>query len=423
MLVRYLPILVYFGIIFTTFLAYAFGPVRFVNFNIPLLLSFLLPLFFLTFLGFALGVRGEVNALKKPVVSRDLNKIYYFIVITSIIILCSKWLYFITTKPVSEWLSLGNAYISAYDGYERGAAQLSFGYIYNIIESSLLALAAIICLSSFFDRNPIVSKFLIIFVVFSFAAIPLLNTGKMKYVGDLFIFSFAAFIIAIAQNKINFNFKIFSKLFIFSLIIVSILVFIMSSRYSAGSTDIANIANKIHPLMIWRDNSLLVNVFGDVIGFAVGMLSIYLINGVYGLSICLAMEFKWSYFLGSSYSLGRIVERFVGNTALVDNAYPMRAEQMGWGMDKWHSVYSWIASDFTFPGTLVIAFLIAFMYGRVWLRILQKRNPAASPLFILLTLGMVFSLANNQLLHSLSGVILVTISSILYMLCGKINAK
>ena len=123
---------------------------------------------------------------------------------------------------------------------------------------------------------------------------------------------------------------------------------------------------------------------------------------------------------GSSYSMGKVMENLIDTQgSILDKGYALRAEEFGWGMDKWHSVYSWLASDLTFPGTLIIGFVIAFFYGRVWLRVLQQSNPMAPMMFMLLTVGMLFSLANNQLLHTLEGVILASFLALLYIIAGR----
>lgn len=418
-----MPLIIYAGLVCFIWLTYISGPVRFVNFNVGLLLQYMAPLVLLTFAGFILGVKGSLLVRHNVSPLDHMKRIYVPIINMAAVALIIKWLIVFEEKPLSEWLSFGTAYINSYEDYVRGSAQLSFTYIYKILESFLISLAALISVACTFDRKSLVLKRTMVFVIFSFVMIPLLETGKMKYVGDFFIFYFGMFLIAVGQGNVKLNAKTITIMVCGLAAFIAILAAVLTSRYSAGNIDIANIANNIHPLIIWVDESVTVNLLGDIAGFGVGMLGLYLTNGMYGLSICLAMNFEWTYFVGSSYSLGRVVESFSENIDLVDSAYPMRAVEHGWGADKWHSVYAWIASDFTFPGSLLVAFLVAFLYGRVWLRALQKSNPVAPLMFILLTLGMIFSLANNQLLHSLAGVMLVGFSLLLYIISGKQRAS
>jgi hypothetical protein len=424
MLLRYLPLLGYLGFISVTWIIYFIGPVRFVDFNILLLLQFKIPLIFLTCIGFMLGVKGRLLVYTNRSSLDYFKRIYLPIVYLAAIVLAVKWLILLSSNVLSGWQSFGDAYHSVYEDYERGSAQLSFSYIFEIIQIAFISFSALICIASSFEPRPIFLKRIMFFVIFSFVAIPLLENGKMKYVGDFFIFYFAMLMVAVGQRKLRISLKMSLKVILAISLFIAVLAAILSSRYSVGNVDLANVADKIHPLMNWRDDSILIYIFGDIVGFGIGMLSVYLTNGMYGLSICLSMPFEWTYMFGSSYSLGRIVEYLVGqDISIVESAYPMRAEAFGWGMDKWHTVYAWIASDYTFPGALIVAFLVAFFYGRVWLRVLQNSNPAAPIMFILLTLGMVFSLANNQLLHSLAGCFLVIFTSLLYLICGRVDVK
>lgn len=76
----------------------------------------------------------------------------------------------------------------------------------------------------------------------------------------------------------------------------------------------------------------------------------------------LTLPFEWSYFVGNSYSLGRIVEiLFSANGAVLDHTYPYRVGQTyGWEFDKWHSMFAWLASDISFPGVVLLAPIFAF---------------------------------------------------------------
>ena len=159
----------------------------------------------------------------------------------------------------------------------------------------------------------------------------------------------------------------------------------------------------------WDVDSFIVQVLGPGYGFAVGSVLFYFSNGLYGLYLSLTLPFEWSYLVGNSYSLGRIVEIAVGDPGLVlEETYPYRVGvTYGWGLDKWHSAFAWLASDIGFGGILLITPLFARFYARIWKEAVAATNIASGPLFLYLTLGLAFSYSNNQLVHAMSGVLVL----------------
>ena len=123
---------------------------------------------------------------------------------------------------------------------------------------------------------------------------------------------------------------------------------------------------------------------------AVGRGSSYLTQGYYGLSLALDEPFQWTYGVGHSLFFSGILSHMTGIDA-TNLTYPARLEvHSGWNMDtRWDSVYPWWASDVTFPGTLIILFLIGQLLAATWIDVQLGENPYALPLFAL-TVIMIF---------------------------------
>jgi hypothetical protein len=131
---------------------------------------------------------------------------------------------------------------------------------------------------------------------------------------------------------------------------------------------------------------------------AVGNGSSYLSQGYYGLSLALAEPFQWSYGVGHSVALTAIVKKLTGFD-VAERTYMARAQDTGWDMyEKWDSVYPWFASDVTFPGTLLLLFLIGRLLASVWADVQSGENPYALPLFVMLMVGIFYFPANDQIL-------------------------
>ena len=84
---------------------------------------------------------------------------------------------------------------------------------------------------------------------------------------------------------------------------------------------------------------------------------------------------------------------------MLEDTYPYRVGNVtGWDQSKWHSVFSWFASDLTFTGTLVLFSFIGFIYARAWKSVYQFYNPISMLLFSTLTLGLIFVPAKQSII-------------------------
>ena len=101
-----------------------------------------------------------------------------------------------------------------------------------------------------------------------------------------------------------------------------------------------------------------------------GMLALtsYLTHGYYALYLALDKPFVPTYGVGNSFFLTRQAVRLTGVTALAQAPYPMRIEEDGWdAYGLWSTIYPWIASDVSFPGTLIVVFFIGRLFALSWL--------------------------------------------------------
>jgi hypothetical protein len=132
---------------------------------------------------------------------------------------------------------------------------------------------------------------------------------------------------------------------------------------------------------------------GEIASFAS-----YFTQGYYGLSLALEQPFVFCFGVGNSYFLEGLSRHLVAREIGLD-AYPARTEGSGWNRyGNWHSIYPWIASDLSFPGTIVFMFVIGRLFALVWLDVAFCRNPWAVCLLALLLMMLVYIPANNQVL-------------------------
>ena len=195
--------------------------------------------------------------------------------------------------------------------------------------------------------------------------------------------------------------KILKKFVLLGTLCSICLIYILKNRYEAVNINISNINTQINPMMQINLHHILFDILGNTWGFAFAQFSAYLSHGYYGLSMALQLPFKWTYFVGNSYSLTVFLNKFLGIPVDYHNTYPYRLGEISpWNDSKWSTVFPWYASDFTFIGTLFIFMLIAYLYAKVWKEAYLYSNPISIVLFIILTIGFIYMPANNQLLHS-----------------------
>jgi hypothetical protein len=78
-------------------------------------------------------------------------------------------------------------------------------------------------------------------------------------------------------------------------------------------------------------------------------------------------------------------------------SYPKRIEEEGWdALGLWSSIYPWIASDVSFPGTIAVVFLIGRLFALAWFDALSGRNPFAYGMLAQFAIMLFYFPANNQ---------------------------
>ena len=137
-------------------------------------------------------------------------------------------------------------------------------------------------------------------------------------------------------------------------------------------------------------------------------LSYYLVQGYYGFSQALSMDFTSTLGFGSSHFLTRQVEWATGHD-FYQYTYQYKIASI-WGEAQWHSLYSYLANDFHFFGVAVWNFAMGFYLSKLWQSFLNENNIYSKILLPLFALMVVWIPANNQVFGYLE-----TFSAFLFM--------
>ncbi|MEU7841882.1 hypothetical protein AB0B39_13100 [Micromonospora sp. NPDC049114] len=148
-----------------------------------------------------------------------------------------------------------------------------------------------------------------------------------------------------------------------------------------------------------RANPTVERIVGEHAATGVAALMIYPTHGYLGLAYNLDTPFVWSHGLGSTPAVTSYGTQYFGVDADRYPAYPLRTEaRTGWpaGM-YWSTIYPWLASDLTFPGTVLFMALLGWFFAGLWRAVNLAGGILPTLLFVQMCLLVTYIPANNQL--------------------------
>lgn len=429
-LYKFLPLGLFTTYMLATLCVSFFGPIVYKNYNKSSTLLYILSFLVIFSLGYIVGIFIKPSFTPRNTrpssQKQTLRVVKIFILLAfniKLIAFCS--LLFSGGGNISP-LNAGKNYVEFYEGYVRGEGIHDVYYIATVFSEPIYLVALILGFFYFKELSKTLKLlfFSLLCMVFFYYTIGL---GKQKQIGDILIYLFSVPLVyfPLARQKI----KVKIALFGIASCVMGVLIICSSlfMRYNAMDINASNINDRAHPLVFYDTDHIVFDKLGNNIGFAASAFSFYLSNGYYGLSLSMEQPFRWTHMRGHSYSSAVFSERYLGMSPVLEDTYPYRTgEATGWNQAKWHSVFSWLASDFTFLGTLFISLFIGFIYARTWTGAYLLQSPTAVLLFSTINLGLVFAPANNQLLHTPEGTLSTGLFFILWLFpfgLLKINKK
>lgn len=127
----------------------------------------------------------------------------------------------------------------------------------------------------------------------------------------------------------------------------------------------------------------------------------YLCTGYFSLSLALGLTGGHTFPLGSSVFLAQR-SKSAGDESFITYSLPGQIEShFGWSyLQQWHSIYSWLLSDYSVTGVAVIMFAIGILFTlSVYLALTERGAFAKLPFFLFFIL-VLYVPANNQLFQA-----------------------
>jgi len=133
-------------------------------------------------------------------------------------------------------------------------------------------------------------------------------------------------------------------------------------------------------------------------------------SGYYGLELALEKPFETAWGVGHSPAALSVYEMITNDPSPHLRTFTYRNAQDGWPEENyWSTLITWIANDVGFLGALPVLALLGYFWGRWWREAAAGMSDPAAVLFSLATMMMVYLPANNQVLASYDGYVVLTV--------------
>ncbi|HEY5589185.1 MAG TPA: hypothetical protein VIK86_09565 [Candidatus Paceibacterota bacterium] len=154
-----------------------------------------------------------------------------------------------------------------------------------------------------------------------------------------------------------------------------------------------------------KENYYLLSLLPNRIRSTALFLSSYVSHGYKGLSIAMSHKFTSSYGFGFSNFLTHNFLKIVGKenyeSYIFKRTYVAKTSENGWVTGEvWSTFFVYPASDITFFGTVLVVFLIGYLFGLSWKDTLITKNIFAVVVFFNFCMMIFYFSANNQIFQS-----------------------
>lgn len=131
-------------------------------------------------------------------------------------------------------------------------------------------------------------------------------------------------------------------------------------------------------------------------------------SGYYGLELAMEKPFEPAYGVGHSPAALSVYEALTGDKSFLHRTYTYRNRGDRWSEEYyWSTLMTWIANDVGFLGVIPILALIGYLWGKWWREAAAGMSDPAAVLFALSTMMIFYLPANNQVLASYDGYVVL----------------
>ena len=241
--------------------------------------------------------------------------------------------------------------------------------------------------------------------------------GSIKELGDIIVFVSVSYIIKRDRDKpVN-----KTLLAIIIVAAVALFGFILYTRTLGYQYGLSRSVDKYY--FKFNTNNLFYKWCSPSIAYSLTMLSTYLTQGYYGLSLSLQSPFTFTWGIGNSFTFAAYFNAYFG-LDLRKYTYPFLAqEKFGYpALEFWSSMFPWLASDYTWVGAVIIIGLLARLYASLWDECNRSEDFFPGVFFAHLTIMWLYLPCNNQIMQTLQSTLTTIILFIIYF-CRRKHIK
>jgi len=392
---KIMPIILLLSWLLLTILVFVFGPYKYKINNSFLFYTYLFIVNVSLFLGY---MRGQKSYGRKCKIKIN----YIKFVQTSIII---SFIYLIIKLILTSGGDLANVFTTFKDASESYMKRTTnHPNLFSYIDIFILPVTIIAITNGIFSSKKLNRGYrycVYIMIIYSIASS--IGSGTRAGIVGIVLIVTAAFLLGIYKK--NIIIKARHKIFLF---LMAMIFFMGFFAYIGLLTESRSVYQPINPLTkkIPDKNFVLFKILPPQSHPAINNISFYLAHSYYRLNQAFDLPYNGIGFgLSNSYFIMDNIQELTGWTGPKNISYGLRLDmkQNGFFGNYWSTFYAWIASDFTFPGTIIIVYIIGYFFSLALRDSLLSPNPLSVAVFCIL-FGFIFHFAFNNPLQDGSGI-------------------
>jgi hypothetical protein len=402
----YLPIRVLVSFNLFTLFLFVFGPVNWKLDNEWIVVAYVLINLLFLYIGFKFGIKTYRKSDLIKTYDDNKSKVKLLMIIAFIWFLPALYIRLgIETFDINEIFNkIIEGFVNPAVGYQEKSAIFEnrvggrpFLKIFNFLIMSPITYA-FFAISILYYKNFSKKIRYAIAIMFLLECLSWISIGTNKGLVDTFLFLFFMGIV-VDPKFYQFNVKRVIVVLIAIAILLSFFISTMLSRFGIiedsnliDNIDFSVLGNPLKTTGIYAEMSM-------VVQFGLMQLTSYLAQGYYGLALTLQEPLTWTYGFGNSW-MGLGLWEIITKEDLMPSTYLGLVEKRH-GIDPnvaWHSIYPWLASDFTFVGVPFVIFAIGYFFSISWLDTIYKRTIYSNMVFCLFAQMIFYFYANNQII-------------------------
>lgn len=245
--------------------------------------------------------------------------------------------------------------------------------------------------------------------------LPGIVSGTNSLVFYFFIFIVSTVILVLYIRGFRYLKFLLVLAFFIMLIPIGSFGYIMSQR--GGGFEYFALTSPLGDISVLVDTPDIQGVL-DYYYYSLVWLNYYLVQGYYGFSLILSLDWDWTFGFGNSAFAQRQLLMLTG-VDVSGLTFQRKITDFWDESAQWHSFYGQMANDFGLVGLSLFMLIWGFFLSRVWLTVLYEKSFYGAALIPMFVLWLLFVPANNQILGFIDTLSFMMFVSVFWLMENK----